>query len=308
MKSPEVRPRLPNLFIVGAPKCGTTAWAEYLGSHPDIFFPEHKDQCYFALDLPNFRLIPSAAEYAGQYASCGNARFLGDASAMYLFSKDAAAAIREHDRASKILIFLREQEEYLPSLHNQFLQEFAEEIEDFETAWKLSGRRPPETIPAGCLEPRTLDYAAMGRFGEQIERFLANFPGKQVHVTHFRDWTADPRRAYLEILDFLGLEDDGRGNFPPVNPGTTYRSRRLARWIMRPSPTARKTARMIRALPLGQWLDRAARLIGLRSAPGYGARISPALRDEIRLHYAEENRLLRSRLGSSLIGVTGPPE
>jgi len=35
----KARPR-PNLFIVGAPKCGTTAWVEYLRTHPDIFFPE----------------------------------------------------------------------------------------------------------------------------------------------------------------------------------------------------------------------------------------------------------------------------
>ena len=242
MTSPKARPRLPNLFIVGAPKCGTTAWAEYLGSHPDIFFPEHKDQCYFAFDLPNFRLVRTAADYAGQYADCGSARMLGDASAMYLFSAAAAAAIRDHDPESKILIFLREQEEYLPSLHNQFLREFAEEIEDFETAWRLSGHRPPETIPVACLEPRTLDYAAMGRFGEQVERYLAIFPSDQIRVVHFRDWTADPRRAYLEILSFLGLEDDGRTNFPRVNPGTTYRSRRLARWIMRPSPVARRVA------------------------------------------------------------------
>ena len=52
-------PRLANLFIVGAPKCGTTAWAEYLRSHPDIFFPIAKDDCFFALDLPKFRFIHS---------------------------------------------------------------------------------------------------------------------------------------------------------------------------------------------------------------------------------------------------------
>ena len=28
-------PRGPNLFIVGAPKCGTTAWVEYLRTHPE---------------------------------------------------------------------------------------------------------------------------------------------------------------------------------------------------------------------------------------------------------------------------------
>ena len=290
--------RLPHLFIVGAPKCGTTAWAEYLGSHPDIFFPRYKDQCFFALDLPNFRLTRTDANYAELFKESGDARVIGEASAMYLFSTAAAAAIRDHDPTSKILIFLREQEDYLPSLHNQFLREFAEEIEDFETAWRLSGRRAPDTIPTTCLEPRTLDYAAMGRFREQVERYFSAFPADQIRVIRFADWTADPRKTYLEILEFLGLEDDGRTAFPPVNSGQTYRSRALARLIMRPTTLVRRLARLMRALPFGQRLYRAVRSAGFRSAPGYRTDIDPELRRQIRRYYADDNKLLTDRLAA----------
>jgi hypothetical protein len=297
MNPPVVPPRLPNLFIVGAPKCGTTAWAEYLGSHPYIFFPRYKDQCFFALDLPNFRLTRTATDYAELFADSGEAKVIGEASAMYLFSEAAAGAIRDHDPAAKILIFLREQEDYLPSLHNQLLREFADEIEDFETVWRLSGRRPPDTIPATCLEPRTLDYAAMGRFREQVERYLAAFPAEQVRVIRFRDWTAEPRTTYLGILEFLGLEDDGRTIFPPVNQGQTYRSRTLARLIMRPPTFVRAVARLMKTRSLGRRLYRAARTAGFRSAPGYKNAITPELRDEIKRYYAADNRLLEKRLG-----------
>ena len=276
-------PRLPNLFIVGAPKCGTTAWAEYLGGHPDVFFPQFKDQCFFAHDLPNFRLARTEAEYAELFAGSGGATIIGEASAMYLFSEKAAAAIRDHDPAARILIFLRE---------------FAEEIEDFPTVWKLSGKRPPETIPATCLEPRTLDYAAMGRFREQVERYLTAFPAEQVRVIRFRDWTADPRTTYLEILDFLGLADDGRIDFRPVNPGATYRSRRLARLAIRPPALVRAAARLIRKLPFGGRLYRAARRTGFRSSPSYRNAIALELRDEIRRYYAADNILLEERLGA----------
>jgi hypothetical protein len=295
------QPRLPNLFIVGAPKCGTTAWAEYLGGHPDIFFPKYKDQCFFALDLPNFRLIRAEADYAALFAESGDAKVIGEASAMYLFSDAAAGAIRDHDPEARILIFLREQEDYLPSLHNQFLREFAEEIEDFETVWRLSGRRPPDTVPTTCLEPRTLDYAAMGRFREQIERYLAAFPAEQLRVIRFRDWTADPRTTYLGILDFLGLEDDGRTAFPPINQGMTYRSRSLARLILRPPTFVRAVARLMRKLSVGRRLDRAARTVGFRSTPGYGREIAAELRDQIRRYYAEDNRVLEEHLRGSVI-------
>lgn len=44
----------PNLFIVGAAKCGTTAWVNYLASHPDIFFAKVKEPHH----LPRIHLRP----------------------------------------------------------------------------------------------------------------------------------------------------------------------------------------------------------------------------------------------------------
>jgi hypothetical protein len=291
--------RKANLIIVGAPKCGTTAWVEYLRTHPDIFFPDSKEDCYFALDLPRFRFIHSEAEYSNLFVESGTAKIVGEASAMYLFSREAANAIRDYNPQAKILIFLRDQEEFLPSLHNQYLQEFSEEIEDFETAWRLSGRRAPETIPPTCLEPGTLDYAAMGRFSEQVARYLGAFPAEQVKVIQFRDWTADPRATYLEILDFLGLADDGRREFPRINPGARYRSRRLVRFLFYPPDSARNVARRVKKMAgmqdLRIWpaVDKAAKLL---SATGYKNQIAPELRDEIRRYYAQDNSRLDALL------------
>ena len=41
----------PNLFIIGAPKCGTTFLYYYLRQHPDIFFPSFKEPHFFGSDL-----------------------------------------------------------------------------------------------------------------------------------------------------------------------------------------------------------------------------------------------------------------
>lgn len=306
MTGADNQPRKANLFIVGAPKCGTTAWQEYLRTHPDIFFPALKERCYFALDLPNFRLTSCEAEYARMFAGSEGAKIVGEASAMYLFSEAAAQAIRDYNPQSRILIFLRDQVEYLPSLHNQFLWEFAEEIEDFATAWQLSGKRPSETIPKACLEPRTLDYAAMGRFHEQVERYLNLFPVEQVRVIRFQDWTANPRKTYLEILDFLGLQDDGRTEFPAINEGMSYRSRNAARLIVCPPRFLRTTGRLLKTLTgwHGGLLYRVAwKAVSLLAAPGYDKRISPELCDEIRRYYAEDNRLLEKLLSRAATPV-----
>ena len=47
--------RRPNFFIVGAPKCGTTAMNQYLGQHPEIFMCPFKETDHFAEDLERHR-------------------------------------------------------------------------------------------------------------------------------------------------------------------------------------------------------------------------------------------------------------
>ena len=42
--------RKPDLFIVGAPKCGTTSLYEYLKGHPEVFMSPAKEPRYFAPD------------------------------------------------------------------------------------------------------------------------------------------------------------------------------------------------------------------------------------------------------------------
>ena len=41
----------PNLFIVGAPKSGTSALYRFLKQHPDIFMPKYKEPHFFSKDL-----------------------------------------------------------------------------------------------------------------------------------------------------------------------------------------------------------------------------------------------------------------
>src|SRR5690242_7658624 len=68
----------PGLFIVGAPKCGTTAWVKYLGEHAQIAFSKIKEPHYFALDLPGFREVETQREYEALFSA--DAPIQGEAS------------------------------------------------------------------------------------------------------------------------------------------------------------------------------------------------------------------------------------
>jgi Sulfotransferase domain len=307
MVSVIARLRKPNLFIVGAMKCGTTSWYEYLRSHPDIFMPDLKEPSFFAFDLPNWRVTESEEEYSRLFADVGSAKVIGEASTAYLASETAATAIQKYNPTAKILIFLREQEDCLPSLHNDYLAEFSEDIGDFETAWRLSACRSPDAVPPACLEPRMLNYAALGRFDEQVQRYFDVFPPEQIRVIWFRDWITDTRSIYLEILRFLGLEDDGRSEFPTANQGNTLKLRRLLRYLDHPPATARKVARLLRRVT-GIQPEMQKSLINktfqLLTATGY-KEISPELRAEMRQFYAADNRQLDERLASARLSIRG---
>lgn len=282
----------PNFFIVGAPKCGTTAWARYLGSHPDIFVTEVKETSYFAPDFPGMEWVRSLEHYEELFERGRNAKIIADPSAAHLCSTVAATKIAAYNPAAKIVIFLRAQEDYLPSLHHHFLSRFEECVEDFEVAWRLSGHRPPETLRKRFTEPKLLDYEAMGDFYHQVKRYLDAFPHEQVRVIRFEDWTANPRQTYLQLLQFLGLPYDGRTEFPPINEAKSFRIRWVGKLIMQPPGFAKIAVAGLRKISGRNAFRLSEHATNLFATKGYRTRISSELREEIRAHYAENNRRL----------------
>jgi hypothetical protein len=288
---------IPNLFIVGAPKCGTTAWYHYLRRHPDIFFPELKEPNYFALDFPRVRAVTDIEAYLALFGLGESRKIVGDASATYLYSEEAAAAIHRHNPDAKIIIFVRDQAQYLPSWHSQLLYNGTENIADFETAWRQSGRREGANLPPFFREKKFLDYKSIGTFSPQIERYRALFRDDQIRIFHFDDWTADVRQTYLQILSFLGVEDDGFDAFPVVNEAKHHRNSHLVSWLRRPPAPVRTGVSLLKKLLGRSSLGIADRIVRLNTKPGMAKPISEALAQEIRDFYNEDNARLDSYLG-----------
>jgi hypothetical protein len=289
----------PNLFIVGAPKCGTTAWYEYLGTHPDIFLPELKEPHYFCADFPEKCRVDGRRGYFDLFAPAKTEKVIGEASASYLYSKLAARNIRAFATDARIIIFVRERAALLVSWHNQLLENGIENRGDFEEAWRLSGNRAPDDHGHLCNEKSFLDYRAFGYLNEQVERFFEAFPAEQIRVFDFDDWRRDPRSTYVEIMRFLGLRDDGRSEFGRVNEARASRWKSLRLFLRQPPrPLAALYHRTravtgIDAAPVGRLLMR------LNSNSGYRGGISDRLRREIQALYAEDDAKLQPRIWRS---------
>jgi Sulfotransferase domain len=231
----------PNFFIVGAPKCGTTALYEYLRPHPNIFMSAVKEPHFFAKDLGTYPRIKTAEDYARLFAESTDVHLrVGEASVYYLRSSVALANIHGFNPAAKIIAMFRNPVDMVYSLHSQLLY-WSEEIEpDFEKAWRLQERRSRGLdIPPASRGAFLLQYGEVGRFGSQVQRLLSLFPREQVKLILYDDFTASPAKIYDEVVEFLEVPHDGRSEFPRVNENKRARVAWLRQFYRKPPTVLR---------------------------------------------------------------------
>ncbi|MEL6441900.1 MAG: sulfotransferase [Cyanobacteria bacterium J06621_8] len=247
----------PNFFIVGAPKCGTTALSEYLRSHPNIFMSDPKEPHYFAEDFPKHRLARTLEEYLELFQDASqNHQAVGEASVWYLRSDIALKNIYQFNPQAKIIVMLRNPAQMVPSYHSQARYNCDESEQDFERAWNLQWERAQgRNIPRLCKEPKTLQYGKIARFGEQIEKLLNIFPRQQIQIIWYEDFAADTPKVYENVLNFLTIPSDGRVNFERVNSNKNHRFNILGKLSEKPPKSivsfAMKAKQMIGLEKLG---------------------------------------------------------
>ncbi len=229
----------PNFFIVGAPKCGTTALSEYLRTHLNVFISTPKEPHYFAHDFPLYKkYLPTLDDYMALFANVSpECSAVGEASVWYLYSNEAIKAVYDFAPNARVIVMLRNPIELVQSIHSQLVWVLDENVGDFATAWRLQERRKDgEGLPASCREPAFLQYGEVAKLGYQVERLLDIFPREQVKILFLEDMKRDTGSVYREVLDFLGLKNDERKEFPRINENKYNRSKVAAKFIQRPPP------------------------------------------------------------------------
>ena len=212
--------RKPDFFFLGAPKCGTTAVANWLREHPRIFMTSRpKEPMYFDDDIFNPDRM-SLRQYESLFAGAESSHLVvGEATTSYLRSVEAIPKIIEYSPAARFLVAVRNPVEMAPSVHAQALYTQHEDIADFQEAWHAQAdRKLGKRLPAhGQKYAERFIYADVCRLGRQLERLLDQVSRDQVMVVFMDDIRRDPARVYIDILNFLGVPDDGRREFPSAN-------------------------------------------------------------------------------------------
>jgi len=229
--------RVPDFFIVGHPKSGTTALWDMLRHHPQIHTPPNKEPYFLADELHppaaaprTFGTTPATlADYLALFADAPPDKLTGEASAPYLWSRTAAARIAELAPAARIIAILREPASFLRSLHLQFVQIYMEPETSLRKALALEEQRragrelPPNAFwgPAGTL------YSEYVRYVAQLRRYHERFPAEQVLVLIYDDYRADNDATVRHVQRFLGVDHTLPLEVRDSNPTVRVRSRRL---------------------------------------------------------------------------------
>jgi len=231
----ESRGRVPDFFIVGHAKCGTTALYEMLRAHPGIFMPDLKEPMFFARNPagpgvgPIFeqtgRRRETLEDYISLFASAKAEQRVGEASTFYLFSRSAPARIAELQPRAKIIAILREPASFLRSLHLQALQNRTETVRDLRAALALEDeRREGRSIPVGAHWPAALIYTDRVRYVEQLERYREAFSPEQLLVLIYDDFRSENEVTVRRVLRFLEVDDSVPLEVVRANPTVAVRS------------------------------------------------------------------------------------
>lgn len=183
----------PNLFIVGAPRCGTTSLWRYLAAHPEVFMAEVKEPNFLSgIRITLNQEVHNEAAYRRLFAPGDGYALRGEASTSYLWAPSALERIRAVSPEARIVISLRDPVERTYSGWG-FLTLLGTEDRSFEHAVRA------EMVKTGNR------IVASSTYAEDVERYIGAFGGA-VHVLFLEDLARDPRRELRRLFDFLGVE------------------------------------------------------------------------------------------------------
>jgi hypothetical protein len=295
---------LPNVYLIGAPKAGTTSLSRWLESHHEVFFCRPKEPSYWADDYPGIRAyhgIRTLRDYESLYASpeAQAVPHRVDGSTSYLYSTEAVPAIVRAVPDAKFIVAIRNPPDLLASLHRTQLIALNEDEPDFALAWRrsLAGRLPQTRF----LDASQIDYPLKGSLGAAAHRLLQVASRSNVHFVRFEKLARTPEAAWRDLAEFLELSDETVPSFEVHNSSTKmYRSHRVHRLKHRPPRPLAAPVRALRRLSRQSSNPVWIRWRGIMWQGMDRPKIDPRMASELTEYFADDVQLLANVTGLDL--------
>ena len=188
---------LPNLVVVGAQKCGTSALHYYLSLHPDIEMSRPKELNFFIAE----RNWPRGRDWYASHFPTGS-RVRGESSPNYTANPYFAGVPgRMHSvlPGAKLIYLVRDPVERIMAqyVHNRAVRRRREA----SRGWFASGDLAPTIFERGS------SYIPRSRYHEQIQAFLDLYPEEQLLVLAQDDLRDDRAATLRRAFRFLGVDE-----------------------------------------------------------------------------------------------------
>jgi hypothetical protein len=309
---------LPDFFLIGAPKAGTTALHAALTRHPQLFLSAVKEPKFYLTgerrpqglnpfgrfgqrgpgDAHSAReWIWRRRDYEALFEPAAAGMLRGESTPFYLYDIAAQRRIAADVPRAKLVAVIRDPVDRAYSNWMHLWSDGLEPIGDFEAAWAAEDER----VRRGWAP--FWHYRRLGLYGAQLAHAVDLFGAGQVHVLRYRDLVETPTQALDGVCEFLGVSTGLLGAVPREN----------SRQFAADSPRTRRTARLIRAgaaagsLVRPQIWRRLSEPLTASIQAGGGTRptLDAEVRERLVATYAADNALLERVTGRSFADWLG---
>ena len=201
---------LPNFFVAGAAKSGTTALYHALREHDAVYLPSLKEPHFYAYladpsTAGHLYSDPATARerYRALYDGVTHETAVGDASTTTLVVRGTAAVIAQDVPAARIVVVLRHPVDRAFAHWAHFRAAGGEDIADFGEALRQEESRRHAGFPF------TYQYLGWGLYSAQLPPFFECFGRERVLVHLYDELCADSGAVLQNTLRFLGVDDPG---------------------------------------------------------------------------------------------------
>jgi hypothetical protein len=203
---------VPNLFVLGSARCGTTTVHNVLNQHSDIHASNPKEPSFFC---SYFRIINDPISYFNLFNN--SKKYNIDSSHVYLSNPETPSVLKNLFPDAKFIVILRHPKNRAYSLY-QKMREMkhsdghpCETLDSFLDALNAEKQRyESKEFFDNCRQYFwNFMYTKSSLFDVQLKRYLSFFSRDQFHILTLSELVADPIQTVNHIIKFLKLD-----NFP----------------------------------------------------------------------------------------------
>lgn len=201
---------LPNTFIIGVQKAGTTSMHNWLAQHPSVFAPEEFKDVDYVADPEKAR---HAAEYLKRdYAGHAGQKIILQTNVNYILYEDALDRIKKLSPGAKLIVILRDPVARAISAYRYF-RKLGNESRSLEDALLYE----PRSNLKYSKRNNDISYLEHGMYGEQLERVYQKFAPENILVLQFEELKEDPEGLIKRSFSFLEVDPGFRPVFYKKN-------------------------------------------------------------------------------------------